>query len=314
MTQQNEVQKVKQIAGLVGIHAPQITPLVRGATSTAYRVDDDRNSFVVRFIPAAANRPVTYGSEFTVLRLLQANGVPVPKPILTSAEVQMALSISEPWAVTSTVPGRPIRHRPLSTAMAGQLAAFLQVLHALPVSQFGRLCEDASRLCGQQLNLVAGLCARWCWAPLWPLDGSDLRTHPLVNYAPTLFAQLSAMQQRLAEVVTEDQAVLTHSDLHGEHIFVDGDTITGIIDFGAAAICTPAWDFAVIASYHGWQSCQAVLHCYADEIEYQQLLLQTRKAAVLVALYKGAKAINASADHAKIDKIILFLKNVLHEL
>lgn len=313
MVHQDEFEKVKEIAGLVGMHAPRITPLSRGATSAAYHMDEDKNSLIVRIMPTNANRPVTYQSEFTILRRLQASGAPVPKPILTSVEAKTALPIREPWAVTSIVPGRAIQKMPLSASMASELGSFLQVLHALPVAYFGRLCEEPNRLYGQQTDPIAGLCARWCWAPLWPLDGRDLYTHPIAGYAPELLPKLFSIQERLFEVASIDRVVLAHTDLHGEHIFVSDDRITGIIDFGAAAICPPAWDFAVIAFYHGWQACRSVLVGYTNQSEGQRLLSQVQKVAIMLALYKVAKAINANADHTKVDKIVQFLKNVLSE-
>lgn len=313
MRQQNELLKVKAIAELVGARSAQITPLTRGATSAAYRVDDDKRSLIVRLIPTGTNRPVTYQSEFTILRMLQAKGAPVPQPILTSTEAGALLFSSEPWAVTSIVPGMAIGKTPVSPTTACELGLFLKVLHALPVSGFGRLCEEAARLCGQQADPVTGLCARWCWAPLWPFDGSVLWTHPIAHCAPELVSRLMSLQDNLTNIANEGDAVLNHSDLHGEHIFVFGDKLTGIIDFGATAISTPAWDFAVIAFYHGWQTCQTVLDSYADLPDREQLLMQTQKVAIILALYKTAKAIQADADHAKVNKIVQFLANVLYK-
>lgn len=313
MIHQNEFEKVQQIAGLVGMHAPQISPLTRGATSAAYRMDEGKNSVIVRIMPVNADRPVTYQSEFTILRRLQASGAPVPKPILTSVEVKTALPISEPWAVTGIVPGRAIQKMPLSASVASELGSFLRVLHALPVAHFGRLCEESDRLYGQQTDPIAGLCARWCWAPLWPLDGQALSTHPIAGYASELLPKLFSIQTRLLEVASIDRVVLAHTDLHGEHIFVSDDRITGIIDFGAAAICPPAWDFAVIAFYHGWHACQAVLAGYTDQGERQRLFPQIQKVTIMLALYKVAKAISANADHTKVDRIVQFLKNMLAE-
>lgn len=313
MRQPTELEKVKQIAGLVGMPAPQITPLTRGATSAAYRLEEGAKSLIVRIMPVNADRPVTYQSEFTILRSLQASGASVPKPILTSVEAKTPLPINEPWAVTSLVPGRAIQKMPLSAAVATEVGSFLQVLHSLPVAHFGRLCEAPDRLRGQQTDPIAGLCARWCWAPLWPLDGQALSTHPIAGYAPELLPKLFSIQESLLEVAAIDRVVLAHTDLHGEHIFVSDDSVTGIIDFGAAALCPPAWDFAVIAFYHGWQACQAVLASYTGQGERQRLLPQVQKVAIMLALYKVAKAIGSGADCAKVDKIVQFLKHLLSE-
>lgn len=117
------------------------------------------------------------------------------------------------------------------------------------------------------------------------------------------------------EIAKDTKAVLTHSDLYGEHIFIDGDTLSGVIDFGAAFIATPGWEFAVLAYYHGWESVRLILEGYTSGQERRNVLMrQAKYLAVVVGLYKLEKAVRKAAQAEKQQRILDVVTATLNQL
>ncbi len=309
-----ELQKVHCIIEFsIGMSPATIKELGRGATSAAYQGTAGDKTIIVRMIPLGTNRPVTYQSEFTILRLLRDEGCPVPKPILNSAEHPDQLKdIVEPWAVTEVIKGQAIKKSCITPEVARELGRFTSTLHDLPTKGYGRLAEQKMRLQGLQNDHQAGVCARWCWADIWPFDNSNVEQHPISTVAPQTVKILSDLEPSIHEILTQDQPVLNHSDLHGEHIFVQDGALAGIIDFGVAFISVPAWEFAVMAFYHGWPATQEMLIGYspAKEVQAHQLK-QAQKLAIVVALYKLSKAKAAQAPLEKVARIRKFITDSL---
>ncbi|MEM9776980.1 MAG: aminoglycoside phosphotransferase family protein [Chloroflexota bacterium] len=309
--------KIAEITKFATGESPsKIIPLGQGATSAAWRVDTGPNAVVVRIIPAGTPRPITYQSEFTVLRLLEAKDCPVPSPILNSAARPNQLThIQEPWAVTKAIEGQAIKKSQLSKTTAKNLGELLAALHSLPVTQFGRLAEQTGGVVGLQNDAISGVCARWCWAPIWPFDDCHLEQHTLSNLDAHIAAQLKDLKPTIFKAATEDRAVLVHSDLHGEHIFEKDEKLTGVIDFGASFIGAPAWDFAVIAYYHGWAALEALLTGYTSSGKVQSYQLkQAQKLGVAVSLYKLAKGLKGRPTPKKLNKITDFLNQTMQAI
>jgi aminoglycoside phosphotransferase (APT) family kinase protein len=59
-------------------------------------------------------------------------------------------------------------------------------------------------------------------------------------------------------------AVPIHSDLHEEHLFLDGDELTGVIDFAEAFAGPPAWEFATLGYFLGRETAGRVRAAYPD--------------------------------------------------
>ena len=76
-------------------------------------------------------------------------------------------------------------------------------------------------------------------------------------------------------------AVLCHTDLKGEHLFVseDGGRLTAIVDWADASIADPAVDFAGLAIWLGPSFVREVLGVYtgpADEVTFHRALFLAR--------------------------------------
>lgn len=313
MTSKNERNTVERIAGYAaGSTHLRLTHIGRGATSSAWFASTPPANLVVRILPHSVNRPTTYLSEFLILQALQAQGCLVPDPVLNyrSSVAQLA-DIPEPWSVTTKLDGEPITAARWNNAVAREVGQTLAVLHQLPVDRYGRLDEQASEIYGLQKTEQDGIVARWCWAPLWPFDRSDLKEHPLCDLEPDLCRQINRLQDAILALPETAAGVLVHSDLHAEHIFHRDGRLAGLIDFGAAFIGHPAWDFAVLGFYHGWAITDQILDGYTSRVDLRNsLTAQARLLAISLGLYKMARAVEVGhrPSSAKIQRIIAFIK------
>ena len=317
MSSRVELQKIQRIAELAtGVSQLCITPLGRGATSAAWAATNGHSSVIIRMILLGTDRPTTYQSEFSILRLLRARGCYVPNPILNYAECPEQLpDIVEPWSVTEALKGRAIKKNRLTAQVAREVGHFLSILHSLPTTDYGRLAEQKRHLQGLQNSYVSGVCARWCWAEFWPFDGSRLQEHCISKTDPDLVQKLLSLETKILETGADQARVLIHSDLHGEHIFTQAGKLTGIIDFGASCIAIPAWDFAVLAYYQGWSITQEVLMAYHPSVAMQKFYLeQAQTLALAISLYKLAKAVQTNASPHKIARRRHFIARLLNSL
>ena len=76
-------------------------------------------------------------------------------------------------------------------------------------------------------------------------------------------AQLTKKDEPLVEKILvsgdqDERKVLTHGDLHQSNIIVDGDVITGIIDWGAAGYSISARDISASKQKYSLRSCHIV--------------------------------------------------------
>ena len=68
---------------------------------------------------------------------------------------------------------------------------------------------------------------------------------------PALLVRCRAVLDVEAPPPYDGPAVLTHSDLFPEHVLLDGDLLSGLIDWGDAGWGDPAWDFAICFFWGG---------------------------------------------------------------
>jgi aminoglycoside phosphotransferase (APT) family kinase protein len=62
------------------------------------------------------------------------------------------------------------------------------------------------------------------------------------------------------------EPVFMHGDLQAEHVFVDGDLVTGVIDWADAAAGDPLYDLAVLTVGHG-EHLDAVIDGYGTDVD-----------------------------------------------
>jgi aminoglycoside phosphotransferase (APT) family kinase protein len=135
-----------------------------------------------------------------------------------------------PALALAAVPGRalgrleePSTASPAAWAAAG---AAIRTLHDAPLPPWpGKSIDElASRLAGECDWLVAN---------------------------DVLPAEVVTRNRRLAETALRPWTpAFTHGDLHIEHVFIDGDEITGIIDWSEASQGDPLYDLATLTLAH----------------------------------------------------------------
>src|SRR6185436_181383 len=131
-------------------------------------------------------------------------------------------------------------------------------LAALPGTALGRLGEPSTASAAAWA--AAGAAARMLHdAPLppWPgkgLDeiGSDLdRECEWLVTNGVLPADMVARNREIAEVALRPWTpVFTHGDLQISHVFVDGDDVTGVVDWSEASRGDALWDLATLTLGH----------------------------------------------------------------
>jgi aminoglycoside phosphotransferase (APT) family kinase protein len=60
--------------------------------------------------------------------------------------------------------------------------------------------------------------------------------------------------------------VFSHNDLGSEHVLIDAGTVTGVIDWGDAAIVDPAYDFGLLLRDLGSGGFEAALAAYSRPV------------------------------------------------
>jgi len=142
-------------------------------------------------------------------------------------------------------------------AVATQLGRFLTALHRLSLSQavaLGTATADAQQ---------------WCQEYVAMRDTIRRRIFPLLDVAHQ--RSLDRLWARFLE--HEDNfrftPALIHRDLSSEHILfeVEGDQVTGVIDWEDAAIGDPAFDFTGLLADYGPGFARQVLAAYEGPLD-----------------------------------------------
>jgi hypothetical protein len=218
-----------------------------------------------------------------------------------------------PWSLLAPAVGEPLSRGPLSPNVARELGHFVKNLHQLPTSGYGRLFEEDNGFTGQDRCPIDGARNRWRWASsLFPLDGHELSGQPIALAAPDLVERLTDISEPILDIIRQERAVINHSDLSGEHIFISGDSLSAVIDFGSSFIGASAWEFATLAYYHGWKTLGIILQGYSADHNTRQLLLtKSRYLAVALGIYKFHKALTQKRKGSKIRRRLQFVRDAL---
>lgn len=207
--------------------------LAEGWDSQAWEVND---ALIFRF-PKRAEVADWLRREIALLPAL-APALPVPIPRFTHiADTGSPLDPALPFvgypALRGTFLDGALELLAPASPLVPQLAAFLGALHRFPVAH--------AAACG----VTPGTWERWvAWWRDWL--GRVAGAHQHLD--PELYAWMEGvLRDFLAELTAAERPVaLIHHDLALEHILIDstGRRITGVIDWGDAAIGDPALDFA----------------------------------------------------------------------
>ena len=232
-----------------GCRPTKLTVLGAGLDHAAYVVDDH---LVVRIGHTPAELVVR---EAELLRRVAAiSPLPTPRPVWV-----------EPAAgclAYRMLPGQPLLHTrrtaARSSAVGTQLGRLLTVLHTRPADDWSDLIDVddtalESWLAEATQNAAAAreLLPRTCW--------------------PAVEAFLDAVPPPAA-----GQLAVCHNDLGSEHLLVDQDVVTGVLDWSDAARTDPARDLALIYRDLGPPALHAVLAAYRAGEDVPRLLDRVR--------------------------------------
>ena len=219
-----------------------VVPIGAGWDNEAYRCDD----WIFRF-PKKADALSRHRLEARVMPRIAAQlSIPVTVPERFGAPDH---GYPHPFQGHRMVPGRPIVADPdvaISEDFAAILGRELRALHSVPV-------EDALAL-GVPTEPLDSLIAMY-------RSGARSRRERLLP--AELLTALSRVldDDRRFTISSPESPVLTHSDLHEEHILVDpaSGRPSGIIDWSDLSIVDPAVDFVGLRHWRGAAFAEAVL-------------------------------------------------------
>ncbi|MBI3724654.1 phosphotransferase [bacterium] len=229
------------------VEAGRVVFLNEGWDSQAYLVD---GKWIFRF-PKRREVERSLATEIALLPLLERT---LPLPIPSFRFVGRA-SPAFPYIFVGyeRLPGEIARDVPRVPPSAPRsLGEFLGVLHAFPASEAERAGvprgngRDPARLIERVLERFERF--RSVASPGLVRRGEAFVRSP----APAPFA---------------GEAVLAHNDLNSEHILVESDRISGVIDWGDTAIGDPAVDLASAFYWRGEAFFRETLACYARPLD-----------------------------------------------
>ena len=114
-----------------------VTLIDSGATSAAYKVVGERDTYALRVPPDTTRKPQNYEVDFGVREQLRANTTFAARPLLTNASVANGGSGS--WILDEFCDGTSPQRADIPAQAARQIGELLRELHALPVTGFGKL-------------------------------------------------------------------------------------------------------------------------------------------------------------------------------
>lgn len=249
----------------------------------------------------------------SVLRVLRERDDRGPEVLGTSASDGVPERLRRwSWMVTSWMRGAPLAAADEITAeVARDVGELLARLHAIPVTGHGLLADEPGALRGASDDPGAHFTSRWGQA-LWPFDGRPLAAHPLIGVAPALALQVGTLREQLLAYETQGARAICHTDFSPGHLWVEGGRLTGLIDFGDAAVLPPATDLAVFAATYGWDATEALLEGYASNSVLRDIRrAEAYQLAVLVALQRIEKATTFRPDPARVQRAVAFLEATL---
>jgi aminoglycoside phosphotransferase (APT) family kinase protein len=245
----NWVEEVRDViaAQLPGYRIDSLRWLGEGMENLAYDVNGE---WIVRFSkePDPARRAAGVDREARLLAVVAGVApLPVPEPRFTVPE--------RGCLVYPKLPGEPLLDRPRSEwvsrgpSVAAVLGELLAALHAVPVDRLAGLVDvDDQPLAG------------------WRQDAVQSYATVAERVPPVHRRSLEAFLAH-APPVGEYERVFSHNDLGIEHVLVDPvrPVITGIIDWGDAAIDDPAYDFGLLYRDLGPDAARIALNGYRSD-------------------------------------------------
>jgi aminoglycoside phosphotransferase (APT) family kinase protein len=243
-----------EVRAVVGTHVPgyRVDSVVRiggGLDNVVYEVNGE---LLVRF--ARRPDPAQLHREARLLGVVAGvSPVPVPRPIFTVPERGCLAYRRLPGVVLLDMPAHQ-RAEP-AVAIGRTLGDLLTALHSVPTSTVaGLVGSDRQPLADwlrEAAELYVGLAGRIPSVRRGPVEAFLAADPPADRDAP----------------------VFSHNDLGIEHVLVDPNdwVVTGVIDWGDAAIVDPAYDFGLLYRDLGPAALRAAISNYRVKTDVDAL-------------------------------------------
>jgi aminoglycoside phosphotransferase (APT) family kinase protein len=236
------------IATHLGGRMARIAPTDAFATNAVYEIDVDDRRFMLK---ASKNRVALRAEAWACARAVAA-GFPAPEILVDVRKIGSNPAMSA--FLMSRVAGNPIGN---GHAAFRELGAALRRLHELELPGFGSLADavwderDGFTLHSRSwLAFLTGICSDTrCLAESCALASSVADAAELAINAH-------------ADELTKATGSLCHGDLKANHIFIEHDGLTGVIDWGDAVVGDPCWEIARYAHRGDAQSLSLLLRGY----------------------------------------------------
>lgn len=219
---------------------------------TVHVIDMEDGTAVV-LKTARADRAATPSAEAWAYEACRRAGIAVPEVLAV---------IEEPEAlIMGVMPGHPLSEGP-SSAEPGAWAATgadLRAMHEIAVPGFGPLVAGAGG--------AVGVSPRW--SPVIDL-ARDHGIKTLADRGLVTTEEAARLVNRYEELESHLEGItdgrLLHSDLEGDHVFIDAQgSYAGIIDFDQAQSGDPLWDLARIPLWDGPDALELLLAGYGRD-------------------------------------------------
>lgn len=281
-----DVANARKIASLIGVHVEDLAYAGSGVASIAWLIPNSMGNQILKVERLGSQRQCTYRSEARLLN--QLSGKTKLAPLVLAVSGDSVTQSGGNWILLEASAGEPVVDGDsMPIALVDSLGNFLCTLHQLPYERYGPLIQAGEKLAGDSADVCSGLRSRWRYAQSWPFDLSALDAHPLRRRNSRLLNRIQSATLGISRNTFSLTAVL-HSDLHREHLLAKSGALINIIDFGGAFIGPVGWEFAAIALFLGWPTCDRVTEVYASSrvLEFSRIQFETAMAALLFGLYR----------------------------
>lgn len=206
-----------------------------GISTDIFKLVDEKSELFLRIAPDGENM----STEALIHTLALEAGVSIPKCVYYE---DFNKQLGKSFMITNKMPGFPVtslaENREQIIVSAGK---DLAKLHTITVEGFGWLDVKTSN-CKKLMGLFDSYSQ-------FIFDGLDILSRlSFLNeesiLSNTVCNNIESFLLQNKDKLSLEQAVLSHSDLSNEHIYFDGDSYTGLIDFGDASAMSRYYDLS----------------------------------------------------------------------
>lgn len=201
------------------------------------------------------------------------------------------------WLIDECVSGTHPDRGEIGEAVTQQIGVALSELHQIPVSGSGRIEPMEAGLCGGASAIWEGLFSRFDLGP--EPDDLDAVTHMVLSDQPDLSSSSAISLKELQNALLLARPAVCHADLHERQIFLAGDKLSGLIDFGHAVIAAPCIDFASFVYFHGLEALPALREGYRSNGTEPPSLSNCLKATILIAIHHLHRSSLPGKEHRR---------------